>query len=438
MPAGMPEMLNLTSDPMTVNFDSTRLSGMSVSRERWHMRQRTEGSTEREFDVFDPALAVDPYPTYQWLRTHCPIGRSDKHGGFWILSKYSDIIEACRQPEVFSSNPVGIPANMGQARPMVPLEADPPDHADYRRILAPVFSPSGAAALEGGVRAQATRLIDGFIERGSCDLIADFAAHLPATVFVQFMKWPQEDAPKFLDWARTILAMGAIEESVREQAGAELYAYFDNVISERVDNPTDDFVSYLLNATFGDLRPLSRNEILDIVFNLMGAGMDTTTAALGNAFDYLATHPEQRDQLVADPSLIPNAVEELLRWESLALSGRRVTRDVTVGDIEMRKGDRVMVLYGSASRDEDKFDRADQVDFGRTPNHHLAFGSGPHRCLGSHLARMELRVAMEEIHRRIPDYRLTPGAVVPKQLGFVRGVEHLPLEFTPGPPEAKI
>lgn len=395
----------------------------------------------RGFDVHDPRLADDPYPTYAHLRRSCPVGHSDRHGGFWILSRYEDIYEVCRQPEIFSSNPAAIPANMGQARPMIPLEADPPDHTRYRRILAPVFSPGGAAALEPEIRRAVTMLIDGFIERGSCDLIADFAAQLPPIVFLQFMQWPMEDAPRFLEWTDRIIRgdEGSVDDAgVREQAGAALYGYFAEMMAARVRDPGDDFVSYLMSASFGGERPLTQYEVLDIVFNFLIAGLDTTRAALGNAFAYLASHPEQRDRLVAEPAVIPRAIEELLRWDSLLATGRTVTRDVEVRGTRMRKGDRVMVLFGSASRDEDAFDRADEVDFDRVPNRHMGFGNGPHRCPGSHLARVELRVAFEELHRRLPDYRHAPGGTVRRNLGHIKAVLELPLVFTPGAREGEL
>jgi cytochrome P450 len=393
---------------------------------------------ERNFDVHDPAMADDPYTTYARLRQQCPVGRSEKHGGFWIVSAYDDIFELCRQPDVFSSNPAGIPANMGQARPMIPLESDPPDHTKYRQILAPVFSPAGAAALKPDIRRAVNQLIDGFIERGSADLIADFSAQLPPIVFLRFMQWPLEDAPKFLDWTEKIIRgdKGVVDDAtIREQAGMELYGYFTRVLADRSSNPGDDFISHLLTASFGGERALTPDEVLDIIFNFLIAGLDTTNAAIGNAFAYLATHPEQRDRLVAEPALIPSSIEEFLRWDSLLATGRTVTRDVTFRGKQMRKGDRVMVLYGSASRDETRFDRADEVILDRNPNRHFGFGVGPHRCPGSHVARVELQIAFEELHRRLPDYRLAPGAVVPRRLGHIKGVLELPLEFTPGPRE---
>lgn len=391
--------------------------------------------TESGFDIHCPAMAGDPYPVYGWLRRNRPVGRSDKHGGFWILSSYEHIAEVCRQPEIFSSNPAAIPANMGQARPMIPLEADPPDHTRYRRILAPVFSPGGAVKLEGEIRRAVGMLIDGFIERGSCDLVADFSAQLPPMVFLQFMQWPFEDAPRFLEWTDRIIRGdgGSVDDAgVRERAGAQLYGYFGEMMAARALNPTDDFVSYLMGADFDGERKLTQFEVLDIVFNFLIAGLDTTNAALGNAFSYLATHSEQRDRLVADPSAIPTAIEEFLRWDSLLATGRTVTRDVVVGGTRMRAGDRVMILFGSAGRDEAVFDRADEVVLDREPNRHFGFGHGPHRCPGSHLARVELRVAFEELHRRIPDYRLAAGGTVRRHLGHIKGVYQLPLVFTPG------
>jgi cytochrome P450 len=389
-----------------------------------------------DFDIHDDGLTPKVYERYAELRQSCPVAWSNRHGGHWVLTRYEDIHEVNRCPEIFSNNPVAIPPNLGQDQPLIPLEIDPPEHTGYRQILTPLFSTPRMNALEPKIRSLVTDLIDGFASRGECELIEEFARPLPTQVFLGLMGWPLEDAPQLLRWTTDIIEGkpgGTDEESneVRSAAGLEVYTYFAELLDNAYENPSDDIISQLTRATFNGERELSQFEILNIVFIVMIGGLHTVTGTLGNSIIYLAEHPEQRDRLAADPSLVPSAVEELLRWESIVAPGRRVTMPVTVGGVEMQPGDRVMLVLGSAGRDPEEFTDADQVILDRDPNRHLAFGSGPHRCLGSHLARVELKVALEEIHRRLPDYQLVADDPPVLKLHQVKGVDRLKLRFTP-------
>ena len=391
----------------------------------------------RHFSPHDPAHFADPYSTYELLRNKCPVARSDMHDGFWIVSKYEDVHYVCQHPEIFSSNPAHIPPNMGQDRPVIPLEIDPPDHAKYRQILSPVFSPPRMQALEGKIRTTVNAMIDEFIERGRCEFISDLAEPLPTHIFLEMMDWPVSDAAQFHAWKEVIIhGVPGDEEATlaaRMEAGLALYTYMAEVLDDRTESPRqDDVMTLLIDSTFGNERPLTQFEVLDITFLLLIAGLDTTTGALGNSFVHLSQRPDLRDRLVAEPALIPSAIEEMLRYESHVMTGRRVTCDVTVRGTEFKEGDRVLVLFPSASRDEDEFPAAADIVLDRNPNRHLAFGVGPHRCIGSHLARLELVVAFEELHRRLPDYRLAPGSTPQQQLTFVRTTRCLELEFSPG------
>ena len=390
----------------------------------------------RRFSPHDPDLFADPYPTYKLLRDKCPVAHSEMHDGFWVVSKYEDVHFVCQHPELFSSHPAHIPPNMGQDRPVIPLEIDPPDHARYRQILSPVFAPPKMQALVPTIRATVNAMIDTFIERGRCEFVSEFAEPLPTHIFLEMMDWPVADAGQFHAWKDVIIhgVPGDEEASMaaRIEAGTELYTYFAEILDDRTESPRDDVMSTLIASTFGGERPLSQFEILDIVFLLLIAGLDTTSGALGNAFVHLAQRPDLRDRLVADPGLIPAAVEEMLRYESHVATGRRLVSDTSVRDTPFKEGDRVLVLFGSASRDEDEFPAADEIVLDRDPNRHLAFGVGPHRCIGSHLARLELVIAFEELHRRLPDYRLVAGTTPEQQLTFVRTTRRLELEFTPG------
>ena len=396
----------------------------------------------RTFSPHDPALFADPYPTYELLRNKCPVAHSDMHDGFWILSKYEDVQYVCQHPELFSSHPAHIPPFMGQDRPVIPLEIDPPDHAKYRQILSPVFSPPRMKALEAKIRTTVNAMIDTFIERGRCEFITELAEPLPTHIFLEMMDWPVSDAPQFHDWKDVIIhgVPGDEEASLaaRMEAGLGLYTYLAEVLDDRMESPREeDVMTLLVDSSFGGERPLTQFEILDITFLLLIAGLDTTTGALGNAFVHLSQRPDLRDGLVADPTLIPSAVEEMLRYESHVATGRRVLSDVTVRDMAFKEGDRVLVLFGSAGRDEDEFPDGADIVLDRNPNRHLAFGVGPHRCIGSHLARIELVIAFEELHRRLRDYRLVPGTTPEQQLTFVRTTRRLELEFSPGLREAR-
>ena len=389
-----------------------------------------------DFDIHDDDLTPKVYERYAELRRTCPVAWSDRHGGHWVVTRYADIHEVNRCPEIFSNNPVAIPPNLGQDQPLIPLEIDPPEHTSYRHILTPLFSPVRMNALEPKIRTLVNDLIDGFAARGECELIEEFARPLPTAVFLNLMGWPLEDAPQLVKWTYDIIEGkpgGTDEESneIRTAAGLEVYTYFAELLDNAYENPGDDIISQLTRARFDGERELSQFEILNIVFIVMLGGLHTVTGTLGNSIIYLAEHPAQRDRLAADPALIPSAVEELLRWESIVAPARRVTAPVEVGGVQMEPGDRVLLALGSAGRDSEEFPAADEVILDRDPNRHLAFGSGPHRCLGSHLARVELKVALEELHRRLPDYQLAPEDPPVLKLHQVKGVDRLKLRFTP-------
>jgi cytochrome P450 len=290
-------------------------------------------------------------------------------------------------------------------------------------------------ALEPELRRHAQQLIDGFVERGECEFDQEFAVPLPCAAFLTLMGLPQEELDLFLELKNGIIRppvdpmdMIAATE-FRMKTGERIYAYFEKAIADRRARPQDDMVTYLTTVDF-DGRPLSDEEILDICYLLLLGGLDTVTATLGCSMAYLASNPEQRRKLVAKPELIPNAVEELLRWETpVSLVPRVLKQNVTIGDVELREGALVNILLGAANVDPAEFPDAMNVDFERENNRHISFGAGAHRCLGSHLARMELRAALEEWHKRIPEYQIKPGAV-PNVSPGIREQLYLPLVWS--------
>jgi cytochrome P450 len=368
---------------------------------------------------------------YKALRESTPVFRAPD---VVVLSRLADIEMALKHTELFSSNMDAV--DLGNVRPLIPLQIDPPDHAKYRRILDPLFTPREMARREPGVAQLVNEMIDRFADRGECDFHEDFAVPLPCTVFLQLLGLPLEDLDQFLEWKDGVIRPeGADGYEGRHDASAgvaqQIYDYFERAIDDHIASPRDDVLSAMISANFKEegAQPLSREELLDICFLFLIAGLDTVTDSLDCFFVYLARHPDHRHQLIEQPDILPTAIEELLRWETPVPGVARVAmQDVEVGGCPVSKGERVSPLLGAANTDPAEFPDPDVVDFSRNPNRHRAFGGGPHRCLGSHLARMELRVALREFHRRIPDYEIKPGTQL-TYTAALRSVESLPLIF---------
>jgi len=381
-------------------------------------------------NLFSPEFAACPQPTYRDLHARCPVMRSPLTGGP-ILTRYEDVVWALRHPEIFSSE-MEMQMALGTQRPMIPQQIDPPVQTKFRKILDPQFSRKRMQLIEPELRAHANRLIDEFIDDGGCEFNSSFAIPIPCNAFLALLGLPREDLDLFLGLKDGIIRpAGGFEDPegaarIRVESGRQIYAYFEDVIADRTKRPRDDMVSYLLKAEIDGQR-ISHNDILDITFLLLIAGLDTVTSTLGCNTAFLAANPEHRRRIVEDPELIPNAVEELLRWETPVTTVPRVVKQkVTIGDLEIQEGEVAMLLIGAADVDDAAFPEAGRVDFDRESNRHVAFGAGPHRCLGSHLARFELTTAMEEWHRRIPDYAIEPGET-PRYSPGIREVQYLPL-----------
>ncbi|HEV3354695.1 MAG TPA: cytochrome P450 [Acidimicrobiales bacterium] len=334
----------------------------------------------------------------------------------------------------FSSGAFG-GISLGNVRPLIPLSVDPPDHSKYRKLLDPLFAPKRMDTAEPDITARANRFMDAFVDRGECHFTNEFAVPFPSAVFLGLMGLPWEDLDRMLRMKDGIIRATGFEISMEEgqrrldENGQNIYDYFNAILDEREKDPQDDILTQFLHAKV-DGEQLSREEILDILFVFLLAGLDTVTDSLTCAFAFLAQHPEHRQQIVDDPSIIPAAVEELLRWESPVPSAPRFcTTDTEVGGCPVKEGDMVGVYVGAANVDTTEFPDAFDVRFDREVNRHLAFGGGVHRCLGSHLARREMRVVLREWHRRIPEYELKPGIEL-QYAGGLRSVENLELVWT--------
>ena len=323
--------------------------------------------------------------------------------------------------------------DLGNLRPLIPLQIDPPEHAKYRRILDPLFTPREMAAREPGVAQLVNEMIDRFADRGECDFHEEFAVPLPCTVFLQLLGLPLEDLDKFLEWKDGVIRPeGADGYEGRHEASApvaqQIYDYFERAIDDHIASPRDDVLSSLIAANM-EGEPLSREELLDICFLFLIAGLDTVTDSLDCFFVYLARHPDHRHQLVEQPDILPQRDRGVV---AVGDTGARCRP----GRHARRRGGRLPDQQGGAGQPAarrgqhrpGRVPRPGRRRLRRSPNRHRAFGGGPHRCLGSHLARLELRVALREFHRRIPDYEIKPGTEL-IYTGALRSVESLPLMF---------
>ncbi len=385
---------------------------------------------EDPFSQMDPAMARAPQPVFKEMRAAMRVLPME---GSVVLAGRAEVDEALRNTDVFTSNMSAV--DLQNVRPLIPLQIDPPDHKKYRKILDPLFAPRRVAELEEPVTALVNELIDALGDRTEIDFAADFSTRFPTHVFLTLLGLPLENLPTFLAMKDGIIrpnyvvgaAFGSPEAVAHQKATADsIYAYFDEVLDEREREPRDDLLSEFLVTEVDGVR-LTRHEILDICFLFLIAGLDTVTATLDCMFAFLAENPDHRRQIVEDPELIPSAVEEMLRWETPVMGiVRAAVADAEIAGCPVKKGDHVIALIGAANTDEDSVDDADEVRFDRAVNRHIAFGGGIHRCLGSHLARLELRIALREWHRRIPDYSVPEGHELVYTAG-IRSIEHFPL-----------
>jgi cytochrome P450 len=382
---------------------------------------------------YRPDVAACPQPFYEQLRAQCPIASMEgmEDAGIHIISRYDDVKFALRHPEIFSSNIQAV--NIGQDRPLIPLQIDPPDHARYRRVMDPQLSQKELAHLEHDVRHLVNEKVDTFIDRGSCDFHTELSVPLPGTVFLSLAGLPLEHAPQLLEWKDNIIRPQAFSDEhaaqIRRDTGRAMYEYFEGAIDARRAEPSDDILTRFMQTEI-EGEVMSRDEMLDLCYLFILGGLDTVTATLDCSVAHLAQHPELRQAIADDLTLVPHAVEELLRLHTPVMQVLRVVVEPhEMHGVQMNPGDTVMVMIGAADTDFDEFgDDANHMTFDRPSNRHLAFGGGPHRCLGSHLARLELRVALEEFHTRIPSYRLADGADLAYSPG-IREIASLPLVF---------
>lgn len=393
-----------------------------------------------DYDIFDPDYVKDPYPIWSDLRQRCPMAHTDRWGGSWLPTTYEDVTNIARDIETFPSGggiavmppPVAVD---GQAGPVLlpygvpPISSDPPLHTWTRRLILPWMSPQKSASYEPMTRALCHRLIDQFIENGECDVAGDYAQQIPVRVIAHILGVPEDLSDTFTGWVRDVLEF-AYDEERRRRGIMGVISFFQEAVAHRRLNPADDLISELLHTEV-DGRPIEESVILGMSSLLLIAGVDTTWSSIGSSLWHLASHPDDRRRLVAEPDLLPTAIEEFLRAYSPVTMARRLLDDVEYNGCPMKAGERILMNFPGANRDPRVFEDPDRVIIDRQVNRHVAFGAGIHRCAGSNLARMELRVAIDVFLERIPEFELIAPEAVTWAGGQVRGPREAPVRFKP-------
>lgn len=353
-------------------------------------------------------------------------GDADGHE-FWCVTRGRDIREVLQRPDLFSSKAI-IPSQPDPDYNWVPQMYDPPLHTKWRRLLSSVFSPGTVNKLKPKMRQRFSEILDDVAPKGHCDFVKDIALRFPNTIWIEMLGLPVEEAAMFQAWEEDLLHSNFDKERM-DSAMREVVGYFTELIAVRRKNPEDDLVSKALSWQIDDV-PLADDEILDVFTLLFMAGQDTVAAQITYAMLHLGTHDEDRRRLVAEPQLWPSAIEEFLRYYAFVTPGRKITTDIDFNGCPMKAGQMLFLPLSSAGRDPDEFPEADQVLIDRQDNRHIAFGTGPHRCPGLHLARAELSIGLPEWHRRIPEYRIVEGVTLAEHGGEI-GLDNLPIEWDP-------
>lgn len=348
------------------------------------------------------------------------------NGGHWFINDFQLLFEAARQPELFSSTQMTIPPVPVEPR-LIPLFLDPPEHGLFRAPLMRQFTPGKMAAMEAGIRAFTNALIDAVEPAGRCEFVEAIAEPLPIKIFMRIMGMPLGRLREFRGW---ILDMLSSDDDRRASSYANIAGLMDALIRERQAEPKDDLISHLLTLQIGD-RPITYDEVQAYCLLLFAAGLDTVANALAFGMQFLATRPDLQARLSADPALIPEAVEELLRKFGVPMPARTAARDFAFGGAEIRKGERVMLMLPACNLDPKVFPDPWAFDLDRKNKTHVAFNVGPHRCIGSHLARIELRVFWEEWLRRVPSFRLDAARPASYRAGLTLAVQELGIAWGP-------
>ncbi len=380
-----------------------------------------------DFDHLDRRWIEDPFPIWAELRRSCPVAHTERFQGVYFPTRYKDIRQIAYDPESFSSRRVQVRETPPPVKsPAPPITSDPPHHRPARMVLLPPFTPGAIDKLIPKTRAICNELIDRFAGKEQCDAAIDYAQHIPVRVIAQMLGLPASHGDKFREWVHGLVEAAIVDDEAMVRTLAEMTAYFLDQVEQRRKTPTDDLIGYLVAARI-DGAPLTDNHILGTLRLLLIAGIDTTWSGIGACLWHLAKTPEDRRRLVAEPALMPTAIEEFLRAYSPVTMARLIAKDTVVEGCPYKAGQMVLLSFPAANRDPAVFPQADKVIIDRKENRHAAFGLGMHRCVGSNLARMELTVALEEFLKRIPEFHLADPKAVRWSEGAVRGPRKLPL-----------
>jgi cytochrome P450 len=380
----------------------------------------------REFEHYDlPGVGTDPFPVFDEIAAETPpIFYSSKLGGFWVVTRYADVFEVYRDNKRFSSRSIGVPAAV-MPYALKPLQSDPPDHAKFRRILDPAFTRQKMETWNPKIREISRDLVLGFKDKGECEFISEFAQYLPNRIFMAMAGLPEDRFDEFMEWEKALLHGETPEARYFGMQSIENFVA-EHFIGRRGQPRRDDLTDVVAHAEI-DGQPLSDEDIKSVGFLLYIAGLDTVQAMTGFAFRHLAIHQDDQLGMRASDEARARGLEEILRLHGIVASGRTVIADMNFKGVEMKAGDRVLCFAGFGNRDPAKFPRGGTSDITPKLNPHLTFGAGPHLCLGMHLARNELNIAMDEMFRNVPQFRLQRPAVT--HAGGVCGVDELYLEW---------
>ena len=386
-----------------------------------------------DFDLGHPSYEANPYDVWDQLRQECPIAHTERRGGAYMPTRYEDVAAIAYDTENFSSRRTNVLPEPPDATLLVapPITSDPPFHTKARRLLLSYFSPKNIAHLEVRTKEVCAELLDAIEATGlpTADAAGQYAQHIPVRIIAHMLGIPEEDEEKFTGWAIAVFQDGLDDPDIVRVAIKEILAYFEDQVAQRRVESRGDLISDLIHAEM-DGDPITNKHLLGTCFLLLMAGIDTTWSGIGSSLWHLATNPHDRDRLVAEPELIPNAVEEFLRAYSPVTMAREVIADVEINGCPMHAGDKVLLNFPAGNRDPEKFDRPNEVDIDRQKNRHFAFGIGIHRCLGSNVARMEMRVAIEAWLARYPTFVLTEGSEVRWGGAQVRGPREVPVDLS--------
>ena len=394
-------------------------------------------SWETDWDHADPAYNQNAPQIWDQLRGTCPVAHTDRYGGAWLPVTHADVSAVARDTDHFSSEGAVL-ANKPPRDQWVstapiggapPITSDPPFHADARRLLLPAFSPQVVAEWEPEIRRLCNELIDNMGSVDTVDAAVQYAQNIPVYVIARMLGLPLEDSDYFRETVHMVLEEIGAEFGERQGAFEKLDAYLGMHVRDHIENPKDDLIGFLLNAKIYD-QPLSPEHVVGTIILLMVAGIDTTWSSIGSSIWHLAQHPSDLQRMVSEPELLPTAIEELLRMYAPVTMARIVSQDAEIGGCPVKAGDSVLLPFPAANRDPEVFPDADRVVIDREENRHVAFGLGIHRCLGSNLARLELRVAVEVFIQRFPKFVLADASAVTWSLGQVRGPRKLPVRIT--------